>query len=186
MRALRPVSLVPTELPDLARFVTDVSERVSSSPWGQDSSASDDTPVFVARAPGRLDVMGGIADYSGSLVLQWPIREATRVALRRWTAQRISITSVAGDRHPRYCDVPLDLVADPGRPYEDVRAWFAADPNRHWAAYVAGVFHVLARDHGVRFPTGAAVLVGTNGKLRTTIPVGASPAHAIRGGGFLN
>jgi galactokinase len=24
----------------------------------------------VARAPGRLDVMGGIADYSGSLVLQ--------------------------------------------------------------------------------------------------------------------
>lgn len=26
--------------------------------------------IFVARAPGRLDVMGGIADYSGSLVLQ--------------------------------------------------------------------------------------------------------------------
>lgn len=25
---------------------------------------------MVARAPGRLDVMGGIADYSGSLVLQ--------------------------------------------------------------------------------------------------------------------
>jgi len=24
----------------------------------------------VTRAPGRLDVMGGIADYSGSLVLQ--------------------------------------------------------------------------------------------------------------------
>ena len=29
-----------------------------------------DQPLFVARAPGRLDVMGGIADYSGSLVLQ--------------------------------------------------------------------------------------------------------------------
>lgn len=26
--------------------------------------------IFVARAPGRLDVMGGIADYSGSVVLQ--------------------------------------------------------------------------------------------------------------------
>lgn len=26
--------------------------------------------MFVTRAPGRLDVMGGIADYSGSLVLQ--------------------------------------------------------------------------------------------------------------------
>ena len=40
-----------------------------------------DTEVVVARAPGRLDVMGGIADYSGALVLQWPIREATCAAV---------------------------------------------------------------------------------------------------------
>lgn len=26
--------------------------------------------IFLSRAPGRLDVMGGIGDYSGSLVLQ--------------------------------------------------------------------------------------------------------------------
>ena len=26
--------------------------------------------IYVARAPGRLDVVGGIVDYSGSLVLQ--------------------------------------------------------------------------------------------------------------------
>ena len=39
-------------------------------------------PVFVARAPGRLDVMGGIADYSGSLVLQMPIAEACHVAVQ--------------------------------------------------------------------------------------------------------
>ncbi len=158
MRALRPVSQIPTELPDLARFVTGVAERASSRVWAQDSAA-DDTPVFAARAPGRLDVMGGIADYSGSLVLQWPIREATRVALRPWTARRISITSVARDAPDRHCDVPLDLVADPRRPYDEVRAWFAVDPNRHWAAYVAGVFHVLAREQGVRFPAGAAILV---------------------------
>ena len=30
--------------------------------------------VSIARAPGRLDVMGGIADYSGSLVLERPDR----------------------------------------------------------------------------------------------------------------
>ncbi len=35
---------------------------------------------MVARAPGRLDVMGGIADYSGSLVLQLPLAEACHVA----------------------------------------------------------------------------------------------------------
>ena len=116
--------------------------------------------AFVARAPGRLDVMGGIADYSGALVLQWPIREATRVTVRPWRERRISITSVRDSgSERRRCDVPLDLVADPHRPYDEVRAWFAADAPRHWAAYVAGVFHVLAREHGVRFADGAAILV---------------------------
>ena len=37
----------------------------------------------MARAPGRLDVMGGIADYSGSLVLQMPLAEACHVAVQR-------------------------------------------------------------------------------------------------------
>jgi galactokinase len=146
-------------VPDLAQFITNVADRVSSGVWPQDPRAHDDMPVFLARAPGRLDVMGGIADYSGSLVLQWPIREATRVAVRPWTERRISITSVTRDGQCRHCEVPLDLVAHPSRPYDDVRAWFAADADRHWAAYVAGVFHVLAREHGVQFPTGAAILV---------------------------
>ena len=33
------------------------------------------------------------------------------------------------------------------------------DPARHWAAYVAGVFHVLSREHGVHFRHGAAILI---------------------------
>ena len=45
-------------------------------PWAQDE-------VHVARAPGRLDVMGGIADYSGSLVLQLPLARATHAAVQR-------------------------------------------------------------------------------------------------------
>jgi L-arabinokinase len=158
-RMLRPASLIPDDVPDLARFVTDVADRIGSGAALEDAVANDDTPVFVARAPGRLDVMGGIADYSGSLVLQWPILEATRVALRPSATQWISITSVGRDRPDRHCDVPLDLVADQRHPYDEVRAWFAAEPTRHWAAYVAGVFHVLAREHDVRFSTGAAILV---------------------------
>ncbi len=103
--------------------------------------------------------MGGIADYSGALVLQWPIREATRVALLPWPERRLSITSVGRGGVERHCDVPLDLIADAHRPYDDVRAWFAGDPARHWAAYVAGVFHVLSREHGVHFRNGAAILI---------------------------
>ena len=40
----------------------------------------------MARAPGRLDVMGGIADYSGSLVLQMPLSQACHVAAQRHPA----------------------------------------------------------------------------------------------------
>ena len=155
---LYPISPVP-EIRDLQTFVTDVAARADSGAW-PGISAGGGAALFVARAPGRLDVMGGIADYSGSLVLQWPIREATRVALCPSAERRIVITSSAPGGGPeRRCEVPLDLVTDAHRPYDDVRAWFAADPDRHWAAYVAGVFHVLAREHGVRFHTGAVIVV---------------------------
>jgi len=155
---LRPAAGIPDDLPDLARFADGVAARIKD---GLLAHAPDDdqAPVFISRAPGRLDVMGGIADYSGALVLQWPIREATRVALRPWRERRIFIVSIGPQGHTRRCDVPLGLVADGERPYEEVRAWFAADPSRHWAAYVAGVFHVLAREHAVRFEHGASILI---------------------------
>src|SRR5262245_36874020 len=53
--------------------------------------------LVIARAPGRLDVMGGIADYSGSMVLELPIREATFVALQRDPVRRIKIVSLPRD-----------------------------------------------------------------------------------------
>jgi galactokinase len=156
---LRLTSGVPQDVPDLKRFAIDVASRVSAGVWPADSAEAGGGPIFVARAPGRLDVMGGIADYSGALVLQWPIHEATRVAVRPWPARKISITSIGHGGVERRCDVPLDVVGDLHRPYDAVRAWFAADPTRHWAAYVAGVFHVLAREHGVKFPGGAAIFI---------------------------
>jgi galactokinase len=124
--------------------------------------------VFVARAPGRLDVMGGIADYSGSLVLQWPIREATMVALQRCSEPLLRIASLAGDGTVRTCEVPFSALGleRGSAPYGQARAWFAADPERHWAAYVAGAWPVLARERGVRFEGGARVLI------RSEVPEG--------------
>jgi L-arabinokinase len=155
-RTFHPVSAIPDETPDLARFATDVAARMNVGEWG---SAEGAARAFVARAPGRLDVMGGIADYSGALVLQWPIREATRVAVCPWPERRLSITSMSRGGAERRCDVPLEIVADPHQTYDSARAWFAADPSRHWAAYVAGVFLVLAREHAVPLAGGASILV---------------------------
>lgn len=106
--------------------------------------------------------MGGIADYSGSLVLQWPIRESTRVALEFQPAPLVRVVSrdpIAGTRH---VDVPLALVNTARPPYTELRAWFADDSLRHWAAYVAGVFAVLAGEHRVTYPQGAVVTVDSD------------------------
>src|SRR5689334_19414558 len=89
--------------------------------------------IVVSRAPGRLDLMGGIADYSGSLVLEWPIAAATHVGLQLQDAPGIEICSLPSnsEEQARSVTIPLaDLQSD----YESVRAMFSGD--RHWAAYV--------------------------------------------------
>ena len=113
--------------------------------------------ILVSRAPGRLDLMGGIADYSGSLVLEWPIAAATHVALQLQDAPTIQICSLPSnsEEQVRSFNIPLaDLRTD----YESVRAMFATDRDRHWAAYVAGAFTVLDCD----FKRGAKILISSN------------------------
>lgn len=125
-----------------------------------------DAPVVVARAPGRLDVMGGIADYSGSLVLQLPLREATFAAVQRQKPRTIDIVSLLapGESRSISASVPLAALEEDGRPaaYETARSFFARDPRRHWAAYVAGAFLVLARERGAAFAEGARILVSSS------------------------
>jgi galactokinase len=114
--------------------------------------------VVVSRAPGRLDVMGGIADYSGSLVLQRPIAEATWAAVQPIERPVLDILSIG--RPP--CMVPLEALAPAGRPmsYEAARQLFSGDT--HWAAYVAGVFLVLAHEYEGTPLSGARVLIDSN------------------------
>ena len=101
--------------------------------------------------------MGGIADYSGSLVLQWPIREATRVALQFRPGQSLRVVSRDATGGAREVEVPVALISAARPPYGEIRAWFAENATRHWAAYVAGVFAVLAGEHDVVFTQGAVV-----------------------------
>src|SRR5919112_718738 len=121
--------------------------------------------LFVARAPGRLDVMGGIADYSGSLVLELPTAEATLVALQRDEGVGgLRVYTLWDDAAGGpFFEAPLSDFEREGRPagYEEARAYFARDPARHWAAYVAGVFIALMRERGARFPCGARMLVSS-------------------------
>src|SRR5207244_13142719 len=81
--------------------------------------------LVVTRAPGRLDVMGGIADYSGSMVLELPIREATFVALQRDTSRRLRIVGLPEDSGPSAAfEMLLSDFEKAGQPitYEMARA----------------------------------------------------------------
>ena len=128
--------------------------------------------VVVSRAPGRLDVMGGIADYSGSLVLQRTIAEGTFAAVQRIDRPVVEIVSLG--RRP--CTIPLGALAPEGVPigYDTARRLFGGDrrvaqgvpPPPHWASYIAGGMLVLARERGLRLTAGARIVVASQ------VPVG--------------
>ncbi len=119
-------------------------------------------PLVVARAPGRLDVLGGIADYSGSLVLQRPIREATLVAVQAVSEPGLKLLSLATENGHEARSLELNSsttrqLLEGG--YAAARRWFARDPALHWAAYVLGVLLVLERERGLQLNCGLRILV---------------------------
>lgn len=121
--------------------------------------------VVVSRAPGRLDVMGGIADYSGSLVLEMPIREAALAALQLRSDRLLKIVSLgADDDRDALFELSLDALENEGEPieYAAARALFASNIRSQWAAYVAGAFLVLMRECGGRFDRGASLLIASD------------------------
>jgi len=71
-----------------------------------------DSPLYIARAPGRLDVMGGIADYSGARVLELPLACSIAALVRRQAAPRCDVaTRRAGEWQFFSVDSP-SLLAD--------------------------------------------------------------------------
>ena len=149
-------------LPDLAAFIEILSTLEQNPAPAARHLFEPKGELFVGRAPGRLDVMGGIADYSGSLVLELPIQEATFVALQRDSDRRIRIISLSHDSMPELrFEMALAEFEGANGPidYETACTYFQRDPSRQWAAYVAGVFLVLQRERGIHFPEGARILI---------------------------
>ena len=127
---------------------------------------SDAADVIITRAPGRLDVMGGIADYSGSLVLQLPIADATHVILQQTTEPTLYIQSTAAlntSKSRTFTMELTELVNPTGEPieYSAAREIFV-ERNAHWASYVAGPFLALMREKDYRFDRGARILISSN------------------------
>ena len=108
--------------------------------------------VVVARAPGRFDVLGGIADYAGGLVLGFPIGQAVLAAAQ--VAADGRVIAISGRRRVAVSaadlvEAPLDELAD---------RFVGADS---WAAYVLGPVALLAREERLAI-TGLRLLVSSS------------------------
>lgn len=102
-----------------------------------------DEPIVLARAPGRFDVLGGIADYAGGLVLGLPIRAAALAAAQ--AADDGEVIAVSGSRRLSLAaaDLVESSVVDLSRRFEGRDAW---------GAYVLGPVALLAREEGMPVP----------------------------------
>jgi galactokinase len=123
-------------------------------------------PILIARAPGRLDLMGGIADYSGSLVLQWPLSEATMVAAQSCRDGQLQVVSLgqAGPATHRSCVRSVAELFPGGVPlgYAAARKLLSENLQDAWSAYALGILVVLAHERGAAPPPGLRMLIRSN------------------------
>lgn len=105
-----------------------------------------------AAAPGRLDVMGGIADYSGSLVLQMPIAQQTKVRLSLRDDYQCHVRSQISTgefltAHVDYRDYLNNNLID----YQFAQERFKHNPETSWISYVLGCVLVLQKEKNIDF-----------------------------------
>ncbi|MGH7618784.1 MAG: hypothetical protein ACREPM_16305, partial [Gemmatimonadaceae bacterium] len=78
--------------------------------------------------------MGGIADYSGALVLQLPLGRVTSVSVQRQPARRIDVTSRRGGEWVEFSMDLDDIAAGWLRDPAELARWFAKHHADRWAA----------------------------------------------------
>jgi L-arabinokinase len=126
-------------------------------------------PISLSRAPGRLDVMGGVADYSGSVVLEAPLARATLCAVQLRTDARVRVWSEGLEQHgfsPHWEGELASVLAAARESYEDVRRRLASEPATAWVSYAAGVLTVLHAEGYLDQPPGLSLY------LRSDVPPG--------------
>lgn len=131
---------------------------------------SPNARVRLSRAPGRLDVMGGIADYTGSLVCELPLACAAAVASAERADRQLHLVSLNlhDENKPFALRIPFDGIAKSSA--DALRREFD-EPGRKWAAYLAGCLFVLHEQALVNLSDPS--LPGLTLALLSTVPIGA-------------
>src|ERR1043166_5095008 len=121
--------------------------------------------TLTAQAPGRLDVMGGIADYSGADVLELPLACCTQAVLQDSAGARVELRSKRERGWHEYACELSELSASPA----EVRGRFS-ELDR-WAAYPVGVVYRCLQ-------LGADASRGFRLQIESTVPEGKGVASS--------
>ena len=116
-------------------------------------------PIWIARAPGRLDVMGGNVDYTGGMVLQGLLREAVWVAVQPRTDGVIRILNPGAAQFgwTPYLEFRVADLSDP----DSVRTVCRQTHGSHWSLHVLGAIYFL--QHCLGCPArGADLFIASN------------------------
>jgi len=137
--------------------------------------------TVTAEAPGRLDFMGGVADYSGSLVLEMPLSLTTRVKISELPPKRIS----------RACEgeTPFTFVFA-SETYGEERVALGTSPSEvpQWARYSYGCLWLFAKEQRISLDKlavgggkGADRLGGLRFEISSRVPesMGVSSSAAL-------
>ncbi len=138
--------------------------------------------IFVTRAPGRLDVMGGSADFCGANVLETTIERAAVAACQArkdWILKALTYDTEGND-NPSGFQISLNDFYTNGtlNSYSQVRQLFAKNPRTSCTGYVLCSFYVLLKEKKVdAFPHGAVVVIRS--KIPTGVGMGSSFAIKV-------
>jgi galactokinase len=154
------LSSLPTS--DFAAHV----ERLRRLPENADASLgtffAQQSPIYVARAPGRLDVMGGIGDYSGSLVLEMPTAEAAFAAVQRVNDRDVRIASLAqnASEAARFAIISAKQMSQfLQSDYDAVGGELRGNADTAWTGYILGPVLTLLKEIGAQLTGGLRILI---------------------------
>src|ERR1035437_9055121 len=137
--------------------------------------------IWVARVRARLDVMGGIADYSGANVCEGVLGRGMLMALQARTDRTLRIRSAqVGHRSlPVETRIPLDYFAsgDAVGAYTQMRALCLANPLAAWAAYIGGSIFTLLKEESIELPYGFSFMLLS--AVPMNVGIGSSAAVEI-------
>ena len=119
-----------------------------------------DDAVHAARAPARLDVMGGIADYSGALVLQYPLALGAVAGVQR-VSGGVQVASFPPRGEEGVGVREYNIGADRfsrlrNASYDEIRR-ILADSAPSWVGYLIGPVLVFLRECAVDFDGGLRI-----------------------------